>query len=141
MLPDGESRPCKPIAMKNLEDILKGIYGFIQYWESLKVVDVGGSCWHRYRSWIHYWTRVCVALADLHQDSSDTLRHGFWPQTRVDVQASGRAYWKTERFVKNSIRTTIMLGPLVNVLYHLSALRLIVMKVTCLFCVLGMKHM
>jgi hypothetical protein len=35
-----------------------------------------------------YWTRVCTALADLHQDSPYTLRHGFWPQTRVDVQAS-----------------------------------------------------
>ena len=27
MLPDGEPRPCKPIPMKNLEDILKGISG------------------------------------------------------------------------------------------------------------------
>jgi len=54
----------------------------------LKVADVGGSCWHRYGSWIHYWTRVRVALAYLHQDSPDTLRHGFWPQIRVDVQAS-----------------------------------------------------
>jgi hypothetical protein len=88
MLPDGEPRPCKPIAMKNLEDILKGISGFIQYWESLKIADVGGSCWHRYGSWIHYWTRVRAALADLHQDSPHTLRHGFWPQTRIDVQAS-----------------------------------------------------
>jgi hypothetical protein len=66
MLPDGKPKPCKPIAMKNLEDILKGISGFIQYWESLKVADVGGSCWHRYGSWIHYWTCVRVALADLH---------------------------------------------------------------------------
>ena len=74
--------------MKNLEDILKGILGFIQYWESLKIADVGGSCWHRYGSWIHYWTRVRAALADLHQDSPHTLRHGFWPQTRVNVQAS-----------------------------------------------------
>jgi hypothetical protein len=74
--------------MKNLEDILKGISGFIQYWESLKVADVGGSRGHRYGSLIHYWTRVRAALADLHQDSPHTLRQGFWPQTRVDVPAS-----------------------------------------------------
>jgi hypothetical protein len=66
MLPDGEPKPCKPIAMKTLEDILKGLSGFIQYWENLKVADVGGSCWHRYGSWIHYWMRVRAALADLH---------------------------------------------------------------------------
>ena len=88
MLPVGEPRPCQPIPMKNLEDILKGISGYIQYWENLKTSDVGGSCWHRYGSWIQYWTRVRDALADLHQDSPRTLRQGFWPQTRVDVQAS-----------------------------------------------------
>jgi hypothetical protein len=68
MLPDGKPKSCKLTAMKNLEDILKGISSFIQYWESLKVADIGGSCWHRYGSWIHYWTRVRAALADLHQD-------------------------------------------------------------------------
>ena len=54
MLPDGEPRPCKPITMKNLENIVKGISDFLQYWKSLKIVDVGGSCWHRYGSWIQY---------------------------------------------------------------------------------------
>ena len=86
MLPDGGPRPCKPIPMKNLEDIIKNISSFIQYWEILKIADVGGSCWHRYKSWIQYWTRVHVALIDLHQDSPFTLRQGFWPQTCVDVQ-------------------------------------------------------
>ena len=83
MLPDGEPRPWKPIPMKNLEDILKGIIPcFIQYWEILKIADVSGSCWHRYKSWI----RIRVALIDLHQNSPLTLRQGFWSQTRVDVQ-------------------------------------------------------
>ena len=86
MLPDGELRPCEPIPMKNLKDIVKGLSGVIQYWESLKIVDVGGSCWHRYGSWIQYWTRVRVALANLHQDSPLTLRQRFWPQTCVDLQ-------------------------------------------------------
>ena len=59
---------------------------FIQYWEILKIADVGGSCWHCYKSWTEYWTRIRAALIDLHQDSPLTLRHGFWPQTRLDVQ-------------------------------------------------------
>ena len=29
MLPDGEPKPCKPIPMKNLDDIAKGISSFI----------------------------------------------------------------------------------------------------------------
>jgi hypothetical protein len=68
MLPDGKPKPCKPISMKNLEDIVKGISGFTQYWESLKIANVGESCWHRYESWIKYWTRVYATLANLHQN-------------------------------------------------------------------------
>ena len=41
-----------------------------------------------YESWIQYWTYVRAALANLHQDTPLTLRYGFWPQTRIDVQAS-----------------------------------------------------
>ena len=88
MLPDREPKSYKPIPIKNLEDIVKGISGFIQYsWESLRVVDVSGSCWHCYEGWIQYWIRVCAALADLHQDTPLILRHRFWPQTHVDIQA------------------------------------------------------
>ena len=54
----------------------------------MKITDVGGSCWHRSRNWIQYWTHVRAALADLHQDTPLTLRHGFWSQTCVYVQAS-----------------------------------------------------
>ena len=46
ILLDGEPKPCKPIPMKNVEDIIKGIEGFIQYWDHLWVVDVGGSFHH-----------------------------------------------------------------------------------------------
>ena len=50
MLPNEEPKPCKPITMKNLEDIVKDISDFIQYYESLKIADVGVSCWHHYES-------------------------------------------------------------------------------------------
>ena len=33
MLSDEEPRPCKAIPMKNVEDIVKDISDFIQYWE------------------------------------------------------------------------------------------------------------
>ena len=133
MLPGGKPRPCKPIPMKNLEDIVKGISGFIQYWESLNIADVGGSCWHRYGSWIQYWTRVCAALVGLHQDTPLTLKHGFWPQTRVDVQAMEASLLGMKRFVRSLMWTTITLALLVTVPHHLSALQWIVMKAICSF--------
>lgn len=43
VLPDGGSKPCKPIPMENVEDIVKGISNFIQYWECLRVADIDGS--------------------------------------------------------------------------------------------------
>ena len=39
------------------------------------------------QEYIQYWTYVCVVLANLHQDSPLILRHGFWPQNCVNVQA------------------------------------------------------
>jgi hypothetical protein len=46
MLANGELKPCKPIPMKNVEDVIKSILGFLQYWDCLRVVDVGGSFHH-----------------------------------------------------------------------------------------------
>ena len=100
--------------MKNLEDIVKGISCFIQYWESLRVAHVGGSCWHCYWSWIQYWTRVRVALADLHQDCLFTLRHGFWPQTHVDVQATKASFLGSEEVREEFDADDHYLGPVSN---------------------------
>lgn len=33
MLPNGKPKPCKPIPMKNVQDIMKGMSRFIQYWD------------------------------------------------------------------------------------------------------------
>ena len=60
------------------------------------VANVDGTCWHRYGSWIQYWTHVCVALANFHQDNPLTLRSGFWTQTRVDVQTSEASILENE---------------------------------------------
>lgn len=73
MLPRWEPKPCNPIPMKNVEDGVKNISGFLQYWDRLRVADVGGYKWScRY----------------LYQHSPLILRHGFWPQNCLDVHAS-----------------------------------------------------
>jgi hypothetical protein len=68
--------------------------------------DSGGS-------WIQYWTRVHIALTDLHQDSALTMRYGFWPQIHVDVQASKVSLLGNEKVRKEFMWTTIALGLLV----------------------------
>ena len=68
-----------------MEDIIKGILGFIQYGECLWVVDVGGSFHHPYGTWVGYWICVHSTFTYLHQNSPLTLRHGFWLQSHVDV--------------------------------------------------------
>ena len=62
MIVDGEPKPCKPIPMKNVEDIIKGISGFIHYWGYLRVANVRGLFCHQYGTWIGYWTRACYVL-------------------------------------------------------------------------------
>ena len=88
MSPDVEPKPCKPISTKNVEDILQGISGFLQCWDGLGVVDVGGPFSPRQGTWIGYWTYVRLVLTSIHRDSPLTLMHGFGPQSHVDVLAS-----------------------------------------------------
>ena len=110
ILLDRKPKPRKPIPMKNVKDIIKDISCFIQYWDSLRVMNVGGSLRHQYERWIGYWTRVRSTLMDLHQDSPLTLRHSFWPQSRVEVHVLEARFLKMGRFVRSSTRATIMLA-------------------------------
>ena len=48
---------------------------------------------HEYGTWISNWTRVRLALANLHQDSPLILRHGYWPQSHVDVPTLEARLW------------------------------------------------
>ena len=52
MLPVGKSKLCNSILMKIVEDIIKDISSFIQYWERPWVVDVGRSFCHIFPIWI-----------------------------------------------------------------------------------------
>ena len=66
--------------MRDIEDILKGVSGFIKYWENLCNVDSSGECQRCYEHVVHYWRDVKVALQDP-LPSSTILKDGFWPTT------------------------------------------------------------
>ena len=48
--------------MKNLDEIIKGISGFIKYWEKLLDVDSMGDYRRGYEHLYHYWCAVKDAL-------------------------------------------------------------------------------
>ena len=76
--------PVPPKPMRGLEDIEKGIGGFVKYWENLCNADVTGECWRRYEHVVHYWRDVKNALQEPLL-ASMVLKDGFWPTTRVQA--------------------------------------------------------
>uniref|UniRef100_A9U6H3 Predicted protein n=1 Tax=Physcomitrium patens TaxID=3218 RepID=A9U6H3_PHYPA len=80
--PRGEPSPVPQRTMRGVEDIEKGILGFVKYWEDLCNVDVTGEYRRRYEHLVVYWRNVKDAL---HEPiiPCNVLREGFWPITRV----------------------------------------------------------
>ena len=46
---------CSVEAMKGLEDIVKGVSGFVKYWDNLCNADVTGEYRRRYEHLVKYW--------------------------------------------------------------------------------------
>jgi hypothetical protein len=63
--------------MKNLEKILKGIFGFIKYLEKLSNEDSTGEHGRRYEHLCYYWHALKVALV-LPIEPLALLWDGFW---------------------------------------------------------------
>ena len=70
--------------MKGLEDIVKGVSGFVKYWDNLYNTDVTGEYQRRYEHLVKYWRGMKVALMEP-LPTFPTLRDGFWPTTRVQA--------------------------------------------------------
>ncbi len=81
--PRGEPVALQQQPMRSLDDIVKGISGFIQYWEKLSAEDSSGEYRRRYEHLSYYWRGVKNALA-LPTESYNLLRDGFWPQSRIN---------------------------------------------------------
>ena len=80
--PRGYSEAVKPYSMQNLEDIKRGLQGFINHWDKLSEEDSIGEYRRRYEPLSYYWRHVMVAL-DAPTGFDETLKDGFWPTTRV----------------------------------------------------------
>ena len=76
--------PVPQNAMKDVHLIVKGISGFIMYWEKLCNACVIGESRRRYEHLVHYWRDVKIALEES-LPNPIVLKDGFWPTTRVEA--------------------------------------------------------
>ena len=82
--PRGEPVPVLQRTMRGVEDIERGISGFVKYWKDLYNVDVTGEYRRRYEHLVQYWRGVKEALYEPFTPCN-VLREGFWPTTRVEA--------------------------------------------------------
>ena len=80
--PHGYPKAVKPSSMRNLEDIKRGLQGFINHWNKSSEEDSTGEYHRRYEPLSYYWQCVMVAL-DASTRFDETLKDGFWPTIRV----------------------------------------------------------
>ena len=93
MLPDGEPKPCKPNPMKNEEEIIKGISGFINYWKGLCAEDNTEVVRGQYGRLIPYWECVLSNLRNPTHVTPSVLKQGFWPNSRATILQSQAMYF------------------------------------------------
>ena len=135
MLLDGKPKPCKPILMKNVDDIIKGILNFMQDFDCLRVVDVSGSFCHQFGTSIGYWTHVHFALMDLHQDSPLLWGMVFCHKVMWMFVGSWEARLLENGEVHEEFNEDDQCIGLASVLWW------IITKVVCSFCVMKLRHM
>jgi hypothetical protein len=82
--PRGEPMPVVHLPMRSVDDIYKGLSGFIKYWETLCDEDGSGEYRRRFEHLVFYWRAVNAALKEAIEPST-TLKDGFWPSSRVEV--------------------------------------------------------
>ena len=115
MLPNGKPKPCKPIPMKDVKDIIKDISYFIQYWDHLHVVDVGGSFCHQFNTSIGYWIHICSTLMRLHQESPFLWGMVSGHKVMWMFLHWRLGFWVMGRFGRSPTRMTSTLGMLVTI--------------------------
>ena len=81
--PRGEPCVLQPREMRNLPEVIKGLSGFISYWEKQSREDRTGEYGRKHEPLCHYWRGVRDALS-LPMDLPTSLQDGFWPSTRID---------------------------------------------------------
>jgi len=91
-LPGGTPEASKPVKMKNQIEVVKGLDGFISYWEGLCEKDSTGNVRRKFKKTIKYWKAVKCVVEVYGEDGEESpceLLQGFWPQT---IQANAHDF-------------------------------------------------
>lgn len=81
-VPSGVPRPLPPQRMKSVDEIKKGLNGFIAHWSNMADDDHSGEFRRKNEPTRSYWKGVRTAL-DAPMLVRDTLEDGFWPASRI----------------------------------------------------------
>ena len=76
--PRGDLIALQPRPIWNVEEVIKGVSGFISYWEQQSQQDTTGEYRRRYEPLSYYWRAVKDSLNEPMVLPS-TLQDGFWP--------------------------------------------------------------
>jgi hypothetical protein len=89
-LPSGDPFPAQPRGIVKLEDVLVGLQGFIDYWQSICDHDTTGAYMGSHNHILEYWIGMKETLETPLSNvytAGVPLREGFWPRSRVDADA------------------------------------------------------
>lgn len=84
ILPGREPKPLIPIPMKNLEEIEKGLQGFVSQWRFLCAKDLFGEYQQKYEYLQSYSTKVLDVLP-LEVFPCHLLHNKFWPMSQITL--------------------------------------------------------
>jgi hypothetical protein len=82
ILPSGDPPPLVPEKMRSLDEIKRGLNGFIAHWSRMADDDQSGEFRRKNGPIKEYWKGVRAAL-DAPLEPRETLLHGFWPASRI----------------------------------------------------------
>jgi hypothetical protein len=89
-IPSGDPFPAPPRGMAKLEEVLVGLQGFIDYWQSICDHDTTGAYMGSHMHILQYWIGVKEALETPLRNvytAGHALWEGFWPRSRVEADA------------------------------------------------------
>ena len=84
-VPTGSPRPVRPQEMRSIEEIKKGLDGYIEYWRKMADSDESGEFRRKNDPVKDYWKGVREALDEPMQER-ERLMEGFWPASRVEEE-------------------------------------------------------
>jgi hypothetical protein len=79
-LPQGTPNALQPQIMRNIDDVSKGLAGFVSLRDTMVNEDLSGEFQRRNEPLSYYWRAVKSALP-LPLRVRDSLQSGFWPSS------------------------------------------------------------